>query len=493
MSYTKLIPPSTGTIKAMIAADLSLKECVTELVANSLDQDPTEIELRLDKAKAIFSISDNGKGCSDLEKMVEIGTHIPNDKHSIGRHGVGFKDAATWLGENSIVDSMTRKGKKQSAFADWQNMIALGSWSVQFDHDSDRKTPGLTVKISGLYPRRFRAWKEVPGYISEGFSAAIDAGVKISVDGKEVRSNPEPLLDKKIFFQGAWAGLKFQGFAGILADRKAAKSGWEIRYLTQSIHYGYMREGFGNYSPMGFYGRFQMLDSEERKWKLNRNKTDSEDLADVLHCPDIQQVIIPLLEELKKQNQSIAISLNQLKTQTFLTQLLQKAQVRILEDEKESGSEKKKPESEKPESEKPAGDLEKKKREHTRRKRVYDPLSDTKAKIKMAQSFNIERHQDPKHYGLSFVERSEGGKIFTVYIDESTLAGKRILESPVLLPHQAIVALAAWFGDRPDIMKQLQLPLGDCGDCGETKFSKCLMYLLSHADPDQLGEGTLAA
>jgi hypothetical protein len=170
----------------------------------------------------------------------------------------------------------------------------------------------------------------VPLYIAELFSAAIDEGVEIKVDGKVVKANPQPLLDDARTFKGQCGDLKFEGICGILVDRRSAPSGWEIRYGHQTIITGYVKEGFGNYSPQGFYGRFRMIDVEgKEKWHLTRNKADSEDLVQVMNCKDLQKIMKPILEKLKQRGETLHIKLNQDIVATVLTELLQTAKVKL--------------------------------------------------------------------------------------------------------------------------------------------------------------------
>lgn len=483
--YYLNIPPSTGEIQAMIDADMSLKKAVAELIANSLDQDATNIELKLDKKKGIFIIKDNGNGCANLEKMIQIGMHIKTKNGSIGRYGVGFKDAVIWLGDFVVIDSQTRSGKKQSATADWQNMMAIHEWLVQFQHDSDRASHGVTITVTGLRGRRFKQWQEVANYIAELFSAAIDAGIEITVDGKALASIPQPLLEHAAEFHGTFGGLAFRGIAGVLVDRKAAPSGWELRYPPQTIQIGYMKEGFGTYSAQDFYGRFYMVD-DQRKWKLTRNKTDSEDLYDVLNCEYLQSVIRPILDFIKEREESMTMRCNQLKAETCLTNLLQRAKVRISEEEEEEcggnggggvGG----------------GRGGKRGTGKTRKKRIYDPLSDTKEKIKQAQRVQIFRHKDIKNHGFSYISVVEHGTIIKIYIDDSTEAGKAVWLLPALVIHHAVMCLAVHFGLQTNILGQLRLPIGELGNSRDEKISQCLAYLFSHVDLDGFEAVTVAA
>jgi Histidine kinase-, DNA gyrase B-, and HSP90-like ATPase len=488
--YYLNVPPSTGEIKAMIhATSMDLKTCVAELIANSIDQDPTEIALSLDRKKPAFTISDNGNGCPALEKMIRIGTHVPSKKDTIGRFGVGFKDAVIWLGDYVTIDSMTRKGKKQMAIADWQEMISLDSWNVGFRNDSAREMHGVTVEVTDLRGHRFRAWNQVSRYVAELFSAAIDAGITIAVDGKTVQSIPQPLLTDAVEFEGTFGGLGFKGVAGILVDKKSGVSGWEIRYSPQTICLGYAKAGFGTYSSQGFYGRFYMVDAD-KKWKLNRNKTASDDLEDVLNCEYMQSVIRPILEKIKARGESLAIQLNQLQVQTYLTNLLERAKVTITEEDEPCGQRGRthRPGPGPSPNPGPNGLL-----TNTRKKRVHDPLSKTKEKIKQAQTLHIFPHMEPQNRGLGYVEVVDQGKAIKIYIDASTAAGKSIWATRIILLHHAIMYLGIYFGLQVDILGQLRLPIGDVSSRDEVKIAQSTLYLFEHVDLNEFESSIVAA
>jgi hypothetical protein len=484
--YYLNVPPSTGEIKAMIHANMDLKTCIAELIANSLDQNPTRIDLILDKKTQVpsFSISDDGNGCFELKKMIRIGSHVASKKDTIGRYGVGFKDAVIWLGDLVTVDSMTRKGKKEMALADWQGMLAVDSWNVGFMNDSARTIHGVTVKVSDLRGHRFRGWNMVPRYIAELFSAAIDAGIIITVDGKQVNSIPQPLLTEMKEFEGTFGGLAFKGVAGMLVDKKSGMSGWEIRYSPQTICSGYAKEGFGAYSSQGFYGRFYMIDGD-KKWKLNRNKTGSEDLGDVLNSDYMQSVILPILEKLKVREESLAIRLNQLQVQTCLTNLLQRAKIRITEEDESSGGGKGGGGG--------GGGGRGTNGTKTRKKRVNDSLSNIKGAIKQAQTLSIFPHEEPQMRGLGYVEVVDHGKTIKIYIDKSTAIGTTIWSDRSILLHHVITYLGIYFGLQVDILGQLRLPIGFASPRDEIKISQATLYLFEHVDLDEFKTTVIAA
>ena len=497
MRYRLTIPPSTESIRGMINAEsMTLKKAVAELISNALDQDATQIDITLNrKHPGEFVISDNGKGCPKLEDMVQIGCHISSKSNPIGRYGVGFKDAVIWMGDTVIVDSMTKSKRKQSVHGDWQNMIAIKDWDFIFDDkESNRDAHGVTITVEALRGKRFRAWPQVTEYISELFSAAIDLGVRITVDGKTVKSIPQPLLLDQVPFKGEYAGLKFTGIAGILADDRAAVPGWEIRYGVQTICAGHTKDGFGDYSVQGFYGRFYMIDGENR-WHLTRNKTDSEDLATVLNSPPMQEIIKPILEKLKARRQNIHIKLNQKSVQETLSNILTSAKIRLSEEETEFrwSNRTKPPRTEEP---KPtSGDAPtppKKAEPPPQPKQISDLDSEQKRRIKQAQKVDILAHNKPDTFGLFNVTVSRDGKFIKIYIDESTKTGQTLWLNHDLLLHYGVMTLAAYLGSKVNIIRQLRLPIGDVCSTDE-QISKTLLFLLDHVDLKDFGVKKIAS
>lgn len=485
--YYEDTPPSSYLIQAMIDAEaMSLRKAVAELIANALDQDATRIDLSFDRENKALTCKDDGNGCPRLQKMIQQGSHLPGKSSAvIGRFGVGFKDAVIWLGNRVTVDSQTREGKKLYAVADWKQMMADGSWPTGYRDNSDRDSHGITVRVSELRTRRLKAWDQMPTYVAELFSAAIDAGVVITVDAGVVKSIPQPLITDSVDFQLEHDGLRGQGTCGILVNSKAMPSGWEIRYGHQTIALGYQKEGFGTFSPQGFYGRFYMLDGE-RRWTLSRNKTDSEDLADVLGCDQLQHIIAPILQKLRERAVSMAIRNNQLCAQTFLTNLLQRAKVKIAEEGQEGREHKRRKPNPNPQPE-----PDNKPREERKR---YEPddLSDTKKKIKLAQTINVWPHQNTSDYGFGYVTITEHGTVMKVFIDNSSNAGQSIWRDTTLLIHHATMVLAVYFGTKLDIASQLRLPIGHAAS-EDIKISKAFLYLLGNVDWDEFKTSMAAA
>jgi Histidine kinase-, DNA gyrase B-, and HSP90-like ATPase len=478
--YVKSVPPSTEMIQSMIDADINLKIALSELIANSLGQESTQIDITLNKQHYLEELifSDNGNGCPNLELMVMIGSHVPSRKGGeSGRYGVGFKDATIWCGDTVIVDSCTRGGKKERADVNWAMIKATHKWDIGFSDDSDLVSHGVTIRIGDLRRNRItRGWKYVASYIAERFSAAIDGGVVFTVDGKRVQSRPRPLLLDEVSFLVKFNGRVARGFCGILVD-KSVSSGWEVRYGAQTI-VANCKEGFGEYSPAGFWGMLYMID-DEQKWQLTRNKTSSENLEDMLYCPDLQKVIAPLLEKLQRAAKEMSMNLS--------SQLVMEELNKMLISIKASGEEisitsvEEKQKEDTVPSETPRGP-DKKPRQSRGPK---DALSQTKKLFKGINCIKIRPIEgDGKSLGdARLVSR---GTLLMVEIDNSTETGKNICENPTLLRHTAVTLIALLFGTREDLPFQLSFhSLGEMPPMQE-KISRICAWLLKHVRFDEL-------
>jgi hypothetical protein len=497
--YTKSIPPSNELIRSKINADLTLKVAITELIANSLGQNARRIDLVLNTKKALweFIISDDGDGCDDLEQMVMLGHHIVKKRKTlgdIGINGVGFKDAVIWMGDSVRVDSCTLSGKKQMLMADWQDIMAIAQktqWPFDFDDDSSRATHGVTITVEALRKRRLSmGWKLVPGYITERFSAAIDDGVVITVDGKTVPAAMDPVLEDKTPFKIVRDGRICEGYFGLLVRRNQASSGWNIRYGWQTILSHYTAEGFNNYSAEGFWGMLYMIDGE-KKWQLSTHKNNSENIDEMLNSPEMQEKIKPIMEKLKSKNASMVVSASHQLALTAMTDLLTKVKVAQSEDGAEANREKRPPKTE------PTDDDESSNNPPVprvprppRRKWKVNALSQTKRALQYANEIQFFPLRDSEKFGKA--ELTQGGKLLKIYVDIETEAGQKTWKNPTLLVQTSIMLMAAYFGTVTDVRLQLEFPISEALMAQE-KIAKIAMYLFQHLDITKLAGNLRAA
>jgi hypothetical protein len=451
-----IIPPSTKAILAMIENEgMTLKKAISELIVNALDQNATNIELVYRNERV--ELSDNGNGCPNLERMLRLGESFSTNPHiTVGRYGVGFKDAVIFFGDLVEVHSCTRNQQCSSARADWQEMIRLGDWTADFIDESDRIEHGVIITISRLRTERLDEWEEVPEYIASLFSAAIDAGVFITVDGIRVRSLAAPELEETIHFHGIYHGKRFEGFCGILIDRTTARSGWEIRWGPLTIDRGYQKDGFAHYSPQGFYGRLLLKDGEQR-WTLSRNKTRVKELGSLLRDEQIQRIIKPILEKLKARGQTVVMKLNRQKLQQFCQKFLQRAKVRQLDELENTGADH-------------TGGKIKGSRygsnrsgNKPRRKRQADDDASLRDKLNRANDIQILPHDSIEQYGLGYVDITENGTIIKVFIENCTPFGQWLwgtVDGAQVAQHYAVGLFAAHYALSKDQLEfDLALPV----------------------------------
>jgi hypothetical protein len=194
-----------------------------------------------------------------------------------------------------------------------------------------------------------------------------------------------------------------------------------------------MKEGFGMNSAQGFYGQFEMINSK-RRWQLTRNKTNSENLYDVLNGEYMQKTVIrPLLDLLKSRGERLKIQMNIKVVSNSLTKLLQNTKVKI-ENENEqislpalngSSMAAKYPDGNRGNLKPGDNSRTKVPSEDTiRRKRRYDPLSQVKDKIRQIQEVAVWPHGELKGRGLFFITMAERGTIMKIFIDKSSKFGK---------------------------------------------------------------------
>ena len=88
-----------GIFNFFANTSLSWPKCFKELIDNSLDQNGSEIVIRIDSRRKNLSVSveDNGGGCDDLRRMVSPGVHHRTDTTVAGQYGIGFTAAACWI------------------------------------------------------------------------------------------------------------------------------------------------------------------------------------------------------------------------------------------------------------------------------------------------------------------------------------------------------------------------------------------------------------
>lgn len=149
MSFAPLIQ---GTILAARMKGSTWVSIIGELIDNSFDVNANRIDITVEGRT--LSVSDNGNGCDDLEKMLTLGRHSRTPTTRLGRYGVGFKDAAWWVGGPTWISTVSDRQVRHSIL----NWDAMTTWHAPRPLVSSAQAGevGTTIKFTEMSrDRRF--------------------------------------------------------------------------------------------------------------------------------------------------------------------------------------------------------------------------------------------------------------------------------------------------------------------------------------------------
>ncbi|KAG0215914.1 DNA mismatch repair protein, partial [Mortierella sp. GBA43] len=164
-SIQPLAPRVAKQLRASIVVH-SLEQCVLELVQNSLDANPSSIEVRIDVAAHSLRVSDNGTGITAVD-MDLVGARHATSKCStlkdLGRITTyGFRgEAIAALADMSFIDLVSRPQNQEVAYC----AIFKGGERIFYgpSSESPRYNYGTTVSVRDLFykaPVRQKRWSE---------------------------------------------------------------------------------------------------------------------------------------------------------------------------------------------------------------------------------------------------------------------------------------------------------------------------------------------
>lgn len=306
-------PDASGDIRAkQHDTTVTHSTVITEMVANSLDANAENISL-MKLANAIV-FEDDGDGCADLGDMVRIGkSQSRGYRDRIGRYGQGFTNSVIRVGQRIHVDTMTADGVKASTIISFAEMIKHNEWVMHAAQAGHRTSKGMTIECRDFFEGglTFSNWGEYTRKeIQKYFATALRRGVNIYVDHKPVPAPSLPELTREVSLEGLFEDKPFTLRAGLLKDNRRAQSGWNIHWGDLLIMGDYVKHGFGNMQPGGFYGVIELRDSEKARWNLSTKKDEVIGITRLLDDPRVQELIVPLLLELRNARQQVPLQLN---------------------------------------------------------------------------------------------------------------------------------------------------------------------------------------
>jgi hypothetical protein len=282
------IPPSI--LISMRSSPFGWSMVLGELVDNSFDASATRIDIEF--ASKSMTVSDDGSGCDNVEKMLTIGAHYKQSSTKLGRYGVGLKDAACWLWGRLQIRT-TRNGSLRRADVDWDALSKSKSWKISTPDPAQATGHGTQLVFSDISRKMpdFESLAESLGYM---FAPAILWGRQIRIFRPRkapicVRAWQMPDLSQQVNERFEVNGKRVHLIAGIVPqDCVNEKSGFNVCHEHRMICNTSF--GSGGYSTSRICGTMTLDES----WMLSKNKTelvddDSDELAAAIfyHCEGI--------------------------------------------------------------------------------------------------------------------------------------------------------------------------------------------------------------
>lgn len=274
-----LTPDVTIVQSIRAEAKMNLTEACAEFIDNSLDAGATLIEIQISPSEII--ISDNGRGCSDLQRMLKLGVHNP-DGRRIGRYGVGFNSAAIWLGRSVSVDSVCR-GKRYRASLTWDDIQP--GWKVSGPEPEESRDPsGARIRVYDLIPRKMPLIDGMVARAAARYPALGSAGKKILINGSTVPGVELPEITDSIRACSEWEGRAYRLTAGLARNVcQPWKYGFTVMLRDRVLSEG-VSDGCGEYSRHGFFALVELLEGVELEdgtisaaWPVDKTKTGMTD------------------------------------------------------------------------------------------------------------------------------------------------------------------------------------------------------------------------
>jgi len=206
--------PTKDFFVRMITRDISLEDCILDLVDNCLDgarRNSNENEqsgeavssyngyyCKIDISPSHFTISDNCGGIS-VSHAIDYAFHFgrrpdaPSEgEYSIGLYGIGMKRAILKIGKEITISSST----KNEAFLckiDVDDWLSYDEWEFELFDEAPRDPPGTFIKIEQLYDGISGEFADstfsngLSRIIARDYSRFLEKGFKIFLNETEVK------------------------------------------------------------------------------------------------------------------------------------------------------------------------------------------------------------------------------------------------------------------------------------------------------------------
>ncbi len=223
--------PAKAFFVRMLTRDISLEDCILDLIDNSVDgawrqskkapdrlvsnKDLVNYEIDVRFTKTSFSILDNCGGIS-LDDAVNyaftFGRHESQkvSPFSVGVYGIGMKRAVFKIGRDIAVESTYMENGRPRSYVvpivvDQWLRADQGSWDFDIDDSPPLKSAGVKITVTALTDETSTRLSD-PNYgthlrqlLGRDYLVPLMRGLTITVNGKAVEYEPITFLQSKDF------------------------------------------------------------------------------------------------------------------------------------------------------------------------------------------------------------------------------------------------------------------------------------------------------
>lgn len=283
---------------------------LTELIDNAIDAQATAIVAGWKGRQ--FSLHDDGTGVSPagFEALYTLGGHVKEPtRYSIGRYGIGFKEAAGWLWGRTKVTSYHQRTSRQLVI-DWEREAGRGK-----AHDTVAPVTSLKRERAVFHTKVEceRTIRKMPNadmltrivrQLEHTYRPALESGLSIRLTRADdepvtLQAAPWPLATADV--QHVDTTITVEGRACLLHAYLAADD-----VMFPGIHFALQGRAMGRCLPVEsnrLYGWVHL----GPEWEVGKNKTEITDPLKAELVKAIEQVCAPLLAAARKQHLAAVI------------------------------------------------------------------------------------------------------------------------------------------------------------------------------------------
>lgn len=258
-------------------------DALGEWIDNGFDAGALSVTIEF--GQRAVQISDDGEGLPEMSRMYRLGSHRRGRHTSLGKFGVGSKNAAAWAGRRVFVRSTHGGVTREVTIGPGDIVVKDGRW-IGPDPIERTALPGEKGTIVRVESCRKAPPRESLGRLGLIFMPALNNGkqilLKMNGKRKPIEAYREPLMQDVVADKFLVRGKPVEIEIGILRDGQAREyPGFLLCYGHRVIDTTSI--GVKEFSCARLSGKIILGEG----WSPTKNKNalsdNSEELADAIH------------------------------------------------------------------------------------------------------------------------------------------------------------------------------------------------------------------